>query len=86
MKGGVTMDAEYYLVEGCEGPDYFVSADDITPEELELDCNEWGESDRILGAFDNVADGIDLISEQNYSDEYADELIDRIKELDLPEN
>lgn len=86
MKGGATMDAEYYLVEGCEGPDYFVSADDITPEELELECNEWGESDHILGAFDNIADGIDLIGEQHYSDEDADDLIACVKELDLPEN
>lgn len=80
------MNDEYYLVESRLGGVYFVSVDDATPEEIESDSEIAGDGDRVIGAFDNVADGIDLVREQNYVDEVADDIIKGVQELGLPED
>lgn len=79
------MNDEYYLVEGRSGNTYFVSVDDATSEEIESDSEISGDGDRVIGAFDNVADGVDLVEQQNYVDEVADDIIKGIQELGLPE-
>lgn len=79
------MNDEYYLVESQLGGTYFVSVDDATPEEIESDSEISGDGDRVIGAFDNVADGVDLVEQQNYVDEVADSIIKGIEELGLPE-
>ena len=79
------MNDEYYLVESRLGGTYFVSVDDATPEEIESDSEITGDGDLVIGAFDNVADGVDLVEQQNYVDEVADNIIKCIQELGLPE-
>lgn len=79
------MNDEYYLVESRLGGVYFVSVDDATPEEIESDSEISGDGDRVIGAFDNVADGVELVKDQNYLDEIAEDAIQGIYELDLPE-
>lgn len=79
------MNDEYYLVESRLGGAYFVSVDDATPEEIESDSEITGDGDHVIGAFDNVADGLDLVEHQNYVDEVADSIIKGIQELGLPE-
>lgn len=76
---------EYYLVEGHEDEDYFVPTEEATPEEIEATCAICGDNDRIIGTFDNIADGIDLIHGCHYSPEYEREMLNRLHKLDLPE-
>lgn len=73
----------YYFVGGHLGEDYFalVTGDPNQEDFIEELCEECGDNDWIEGVFDTREDGVKLINAQNYTSEYRDEMIGRLKQL-----
>lgn len=73
----------YYFVRGHLDNDHFEEVTDDPNQEdfIQETCDECGDNDWIEGEFDTYEDDLKIIKYQNYTPEYRNEMIGRLKQL-----